>query len=94
MNINVITLDETKLNEMLRRAAQFGATIALENFKPEPFPEIMDKQAVAKYLKFSISKVNSLMKAIKCVLMFPARLNGICLATILKIKNPASSTNN
>lgn len=61
--INVITLDETKLNEMLRQAAQFGASVALENFKPEPFPEIMDKQAVAKYLKFSMSKVNSLMKA-------------------------------
>ncbi len=61
--IKVMTLEESQIEEMLRRAAQFGATIALENFKPEPFPEIMDKQTVAKYLKFSLSKVSSLMKA-------------------------------
>ena len=61
MTVKVVTLEESELEEMLRRAATFGATKALEKFQTAPIPEVMDKKDLCKYLKCNVSKINRLM---------------------------------
>lgn len=62
MTVEIITIQKTELEEMLQRAAKFGASIALDEIHTAQIPELMTKQDLSVYLRCNVSKINRLMK--------------------------------